>query len=34
LNALAVHANTADPQFGTQFGSYGRRFRLDFDVNF
>ena len=34
FNALAVHANTADPQFGTQFGSYGRRFRLDFDVNF
>jgi hypothetical protein len=29
-----VHANTADPQFGTFFGSYGRRFRLDFDVLF
>lgn len=34
FNALAVHANAADPQFGTYFGSYGRRFRLDFDVVF
>ena len=34
FNALAVHPNIADPQFGTFFGSYGRRFRLDFDVLF
>ena len=34
FNALAVHANTADPQFGQFFGSYDRRARLDFDVDF
>jgi hypothetical protein len=34
FNALAVHPNIADPQFGNFFGSYGRRFRLDFDVLF
>ena len=34
FNALAVHANSADRQFGSFFGSYGRRFRLDFDVLF
>ncbi len=34
FNALAVHSNIADPQFGNFFGSYGRRFRLDFDVLF
>jgi hypothetical protein len=34
FNALAVHNNTADPQFGKFFGTYPRRFRLDFDVNF
>ncbi len=34
FNALAVHANVADPNFGTFFGSYGRRFKLDFDVLF
>ena len=34
FNALAVHSNIADPQFGSFFGSYGRRFRLDFDVLF
>jgi hypothetical protein len=34
FNALAVHQNIADPQFGNFFGSYGRRFRLDFDVLF
>jgi hypothetical protein len=34
FNALAVHSNVADPQFGTFFSSYGRRFRLDFDVLF
>ena len=34
FNPLAVHANTYDPQFGTFFGNYKRRFRLDFDVLF
>jgi hypothetical protein len=34
FNALAVHANTADPFFGTFFGNYPRRFRVDFDVLF
>ena len=34
FNALAVHANTADPLFGTFFGTYPRRFRADFDVIF
>ena len=34
FNALAVHSNTADPLFSNFFGSYGRRFRLDFDVLF
>jgi hypothetical protein len=34
FNALAVHSNIADPQSGNFFGSYGRRFRLDFDVLF
>lgn len=34
FNALAVHANTADPLFGTFFGNYPRRFRADFDVIF
>ena len=34
FNALAVHANTADPLFGTFFGNYQRRFRADFDVLF
>ncbi len=34
FNALAVRSNTADPQFGTFFGSYGRRFKLDFDLLF
>src|SRR5258708_9970850 len=33
FNALAVHNNTSDPHFGTFFGTYTRRFRLDFDVN-
>ncbi|MGE0129235.1 MAG: carboxypeptidase regulatory-like domain-containing protein [Blastocatellales bacterium] len=32
FNALDVHANTADPQFGAFFGNYRRRFRVDFDV--
>lgn len=34
FNALDVHANTADPQFGAFFGNYKRRFRVDFDVIF
>ena len=34
FNPLTVHANTADPKFGTFFGNYNRRFRLDFDVLF
>jgi hypothetical protein len=34
FNALVVRSNIADPHFGTFFGSYGRRFKLDFDVLF
>ncbi len=34
FNALDVHRNTADPQFGLFFGNTGRKFRLDFDVIF
>ena len=34
FNALAVHANVADPAFGVFFGDYPRRFRADFDVIF
>jgi hypothetical protein len=34
FNALEVHANTADPQYGQFFGSYNRRVRFDFDVIF
>ena len=34
FNALAVHSNIADPQFGQFFGTYKRRFLLDFDVLF
>lgn len=34
FNALAVRSNTGDPLFGNFFGSYGRRFKLDFDVLF
>jgi hypothetical protein len=34
FNPLAVHSNIADPLFGTFFSSYGRRYRLDFDVLF
>jgi hypothetical protein len=34
FNALDVHRNTADPEFGAFFGNYQRRFRLDFDVIF
>jgi hypothetical protein len=34
FNALAVHNNTADPQYGVFFGNYHRRYRFDFDVLF
>ena len=34
FNALAVHANTDDPQFGIFFGTYHRRYRGDFDIIF
>jgi hypothetical protein len=32
FNALDVHANIADPQFGQFFGNYQRHFLIDFDV--
>jgi hypothetical protein len=31
FNALEVHSNIADPQYGSFFGNYPRRFLLDFD---
>jgi hypothetical protein len=34
FNALSVHANIADPQYGTFFGTYPRRYRGDFEVIF
>jgi hypothetical protein len=34
FNALDVHANTGDPQYGVFFGNYQRKFRGDFDVLF
>jgi Carboxypeptidase regulatory-like domain/TonB-dependent Receptor Plug Domain len=34
FNPAVIHANVADPQFGTFFGNTRRRFRLDFDVLF
>ena len=34
FNALDVHANTGDPQFGTFFGDYHRHYRVDFDIIF
>ncbi|HYL72701.1 MAG TPA: hypothetical protein VEU96_00770, partial [Bryobacteraceae bacterium] len=34
FNALAVHANTADPEYGVFFGNYHRRYRGDFEVIF
>lgn len=34
FNALDVHRNIGDPQFGQFFGNYQRRFMLDFDVLF
>jgi hypothetical protein len=34
FNALDVHNNTADPQFGVFFGHYKRRYRVDFELLF
>jgi hypothetical protein len=34
FNALDVHANIADPQYGVFFGNYHRRYRGDFDIIF
>jgi len=34
FNALAVHANIADPQSGVFFGTYPRRYRGDFEIVF
>jgi hypothetical protein len=34
FNALAVHENVADPQYGIFFGNYHRRYRFDFEVLF
>ncbi|GAC1692896.1 MAG: hypothetical protein NVS9B5_35280 [Terriglobales bacterium] len=34
FNALAVHANISDPQFGMAFGTPPRRARIDMDVTF
>jgi hypothetical protein len=34
FNALAIHANVDDPQFGVFFGNYHRRYRGDFEVIF
>jgi hypothetical protein len=34
FNALAVHDNIADPQYGIFFGNYHRRYRFDFEVLF
>ena len=34
FNALDVHANTGDPQFGTFFGHYKRRYRADIEILF
>jgi len=34
FNALDVHANIADPQYGIFFGNYHRRYRGDFDIIF
>jgi hypothetical protein len=34
FNALAIHDNVADPQYGIFFGNYQRRYRGDFDIVF
>ena len=34
FNPLQVHSNIADPQYGTFFGNYNRKYLLDFDFLF
>ena len=34
FNALAIHSNIDDPQYGVFFGNYHRRYRGDFEVVF
>jgi hypothetical protein len=34
FNALAIHNNVTDPQYGVFFGNYHRRYRFDFEVLF
>jgi len=34
FNALEVHSNTADPQYGQFFGNYDRHMRFDLDLVF
>jgi hypothetical protein len=34
FNALDVHANSDDPQYGVFFGNYHRRYRGDFEIVF
>ncbi len=34
FNPLEVHSNLADPQYGTFFGNYNRKFLFDFDFLF
>ena len=34
FNALAVHENIADPEYGVFFGNYHRHYRGDFEVLF
>ena len=34
FNALAIHSNISDPQYGVFFGNYHRRYRFDLEVVF
>jgi hypothetical protein len=34
FNALAIHNNVADPNYGVYFGNYHRRYRFDFEFLF
>jgi hypothetical protein len=34
FNALEVHSNTSDPEYGQFFGNYDRRMPVDFDLVF
>ncbi len=34
FNALAIHSNVDDPQYGIFFGNYHRRYRFDFELLF